>query len=144
MSIPSLSSYSPPIGILVVDDDAAVRAVLQAGLRQAGFVVWLATDGHQALEVYRHHQAAIALVLLDVRMPGLDGPQTLHGLRKINPGVRCCFLSGHTGAYSEQTLLQLGAAGVFRKPFRLNELVQALRQVVRLPEPGRADPPPSE
>jgi CheY-like chemotaxis protein len=138
MSIDPLSFSSSPIGILVVDDEAPVRALLEAGLRQYGFTLWMAPDGYQALEIYRQHQDAIALVLLDVRMPGLDGPQTLARLRQIRPEVRCCFMSGHTGAYSEQGLLDLGAVHVFRKPFQLAELVQTLRWLADVPEP----PPP--
>src|SRR5262249_12979335 len=137
MSIPS-SPSSPPIGILVVDDEAPVRALLQAGLRQYGFTVWLAADGREALHVYRHNQDVIALVLLDVRMPGLDGPQTFHGLRQINTEVRCCFISGHTGDYSEESLLQLGALHVFGKPFRLPELAKILRGLADQGEPGEA------
>src|SRR3954470_11871134 len=68
-------------GVLVVDDEECVRDVLDAMLRQQGFAVWLAADGWEALEVYRLHLAAIDLVLLDVRMPGLDGPATLTALR---------------------------------------------------------------
>src|SRR5690349_11978266 len=76
-------------GVLVVDDQEGVRGVLGAMLRQEGFAVWLAADGWEAIDLYRSRRAAIDLVLLDVRMPGLDGPATLAALRGLDPRVRC-------------------------------------------------------
>src|SRR5262245_59253291 len=64
-------------GILVVDDKALVLALLEFELRQYDFSVWLALDGRQAIRLYQRLYRNIDLVLLDVRMPDLDGPQTL-------------------------------------------------------------------
>ncbi len=116
-------------GILVVDDDAAVRGLLDLALRRQGFAVWLAANGQEALEQYRCHRATIDVALLDVLMPGLDGPQTLAALQALNPQVRCCFMSGDLGLYSEWKLQSMGAAVVFHKPFRLAEIAQALRDL---------------
>lgn len=129
-------SIEPPLvtprqnGILVVDDEAAVRGVLNVGLRQQGFAVWLAANGQEALDLYRHHSHAIDMVLLDVRMPGRDGPQTLAALQELNPDLRCCFMSGDLGSYAEWQLCELGAAVVIRKPFRLAEVAETLRELV--------------
>jgi DNA-binding NtrC family response regulator len=114
-------------GVLVVDDDALVRAMLQAVLQRQGFAVWLADCGRAALEMYQRHREHIAVVLLDVRMPGLDGPQTLALLRRADPEVVCCFMTGHAGPYTPQDLLALGALHLFDKPFRMDELGQKLR-----------------
>src|SRR4029077_6896841 len=81
-----------PSGFLVVDDETAVLYVLAARLRIEGFKVWLACHGHQAIELYLRHREAIAVVLLDVVMPGMDGPHTLTALRKLCPTVCCCFM----------------------------------------------------
>jgi CheY-like chemotaxis protein len=113
-------------GILVVVDEAGVRGVLSAVLRQRGFVVWLAADGIEALEQYGRNRDAIDMVLMDVRMPGPDGPQTLGALRQLDPQVRCCFMSGELGHYTAQGLRDLGAVRVFTKPFRLPEVAQEL------------------
>jgi CheY-like chemotaxis protein len=88
---------------------------MAAGLGEEGFAVWLAGDGEEALELYRRHSQEIDLVLLEVRLPGLDGPQTLAALRQLNPGVRCCFLSGPFGDYTDEELLALGAVAVLHK-----------------------------
>ena len=117
----SETSTSAPVakqrqrGILVVDDDATVRTMLDIGLRHHGFAVWLAAGGQEAVEVFRRHGQAIDIVLLDVRMPGLDGPQTLAALQQIDPRVRCCFMSGESGGYNSETLLTLGASHLDRK-----------------------------
>jgi CheY-like chemotaxis protein len=124
------AGQTPAAGVLVVDDEEMVRQVLSTGLRHHGFTVWSAADGLEALEVYRQHHDAIAVVLLDVKMPRLDGPHTLAALQQAHGSVRCCFMSGHTGGYSDAELLARGAERVFAKPFQLTELAQALNQVV--------------
>jgi CheY-like chemotaxis protein len=121
-------------GILVVDDEECVRGTLNLALRPQGFAVWLAANGPEALELYRHHRETIDAVLLDVRMPGLDGPQTLAGLKELNPQVRCCFMSGDLGSYTEERLRNLGAAAVLLKPFRLPEVTQVLWELASHPE----------
>src|SRR5207248_1562218 len=116
----------PNPGVLIVDDESAVRTVLEVALRRTGFAAWQAATGREALELYARQREAIDLVLLDVRMPDWDGPQTLAALRRLDPDVRCCFLTGDAGTYTEGELLALGAIMVLDKPFHLDELMEAL------------------
>jgi DNA-binding response OmpR family regulator len=118
---------SDPIGVLVVDDDDHVRNFLALWLRLQGFSVWAADGAEEALKSYRRQGDAITLVLLDVHMPGLDGSHLLGALKQLDPQVRCCFMSGDLGWYTEEGLLQLGAERVFMKPFSPADLVQHLR-----------------
>jgi CheY-like chemotaxis protein len=124
------SSLSPDStgkpGILVVDDDQMLLALLQRVFQGQGFNVWQAASGHLALDLYRRHQEHIAVVLLDVRMPGLDGPSTLTELRSIDPFVTCCFMTGHAGDYPLDDLEELGAVACFDKPFRTHEMAEQL------------------
>jgi CheY-like chemotaxis protein len=113
-------------GLLVVDDEEFIRDVLDRAMKQQGFTVWLAACGQEAINLYRRHSQTIDLVLLDVRMPGKDGPQTLAALQEVNTQVRCCFMSGDLGSYDEWQLCKLGAARVIRKPFRLAEMAEML------------------
>lgn len=117
-------------GVLVVDDEELVRSVLEMGLTRSGFTAWVAKSGEEAVEQYRAHRDEIALVLLDVRMPGMNGLQTLIALQAINPAVKVCFLTGCTGELSEADLLAHGALRVRYKPFRLSELLGELWELV--------------
>jgi CheY-like chemotaxis protein len=111
--------------VLVVDDDAAVRQVLGALAAGSGYVARLAADGDEGVAVFSRHREEIAAVVLDVLMPGKDGPQTLSELRAVDPGVRCVFVTGHSPRYSAEELAGLGAA-VVAKPVGLAEFGRAL------------------
>jgi CheY-like chemotaxis protein len=129
MTLPHSPGAAAP-GILVVDDDALVRDLLGATLPRCGFRVWLADGGAEAVRLYPDLRGQVALALLDVRMPGLDGPATLRELRRLDPCLRCCFLTGEPGLYGEEGLLALGAERVFLKPFRLPELTAGLQALL--------------
>jgi CheY-like chemotaxis protein len=77
----------------------------------------VAANGTEAIDLYRQHHQTLSLVLLDVRLPDMDGPATLAALQQIKPQVRCCFMSGHTGTHTPDQLLALGAVAFFPKPF---------------------------
>jgi CheY-like chemotaxis protein len=124
-------------GVLVVDDEHLVRALLQLGLERDGFEVWSASNGREAIDLYREHREQIAVVLLDVRMPGMDGPGTLRALRELSPEVRACFMTGDPNAYDPEGLRQRGAAHVIAKPFRLEQLADVLRLLVQDAPAGR-------
>ena len=125
-----------PLGVLIVDDHDDVRNFLGVLSRAHGFSVWLAAGGLEGEALYRNFSSGIDLILLDVRMPDRDGPDTLMAIRAINPAVPCCFISGHTGHYTEEYLLGLGASALLRKPFRVPELVEHLRQMSAPAESG--------
>jgi anti-anti-sigma factor len=123
----------PEAGVLVVDDEPAVRSLLEVVLRREGLQAWSAAGGRQAVELCRAHPGTFGVALLDVLMPEMDGPQALAALRGLCPGLRWCFMTGGLGAYSERALLCSGAARVFRKPFELAEVIATVR---RLLSPG--------
>ncbi len=120
--VPSL--FSP--GILVVDDDPILLTLLRTILERQGFQVWTSASGAEAVATYRQHQHDIELVLLDVCMPEMDGPATLTELRRLDPGVRACFMSGHTGHYSVDDLFSRGALRFYEKPFQIQPLAESL------------------
>jgi CheY-like chemotaxis protein len=127
--------------VLVVEDEGGVSGMLSLALRHYGLAVRPARGGHEAVDLFRRYRDKIALVLLDVQMPGLDGPATLRLLREIDPGVRCCFMSGNTGEYSAGELLAMGAAHVLQKPFaNLAAVTQLLWDVIRAGPPQPPTP----
>ena len=117
-------------GILIVDDDQSVTAMLALGLALHGFTVWSANSSEAALALYQKHRQDIAIVILDVQMPDRDGPQTLAALQALNPEIRCCMMSGNTGQYTGEQLRNLGTAWIFEKPFGPSHVVQVLRQLL--------------
>jgi CheY-like chemotaxis protein len=139
-------------GILIADDMALILTLLKFELESRGFDTWLAVDGDDALDLYRRHRDQIDLVLLDVQMPGLDGPRTLEALQRLNPGVVACFMSGNPGTFTEQDLLARGAAGMFSKPFRSAAVADVLQRLASVPDsrpffcdwqlPAREEPEP--
>lgn len=116
--------------ILFVDDEAIIRNMGERMLRRMGFSVITASDGRQAVEIYRERPAEIALVLCDVAMPQMDGVETLRELRNLNSSVKVVLASGH----AEQSVVsQVGAselAGFVQKPFTMAGLRDALRNAL--------------
>jgi CheY-like chemotaxis protein len=119
------------INLLLVEDNDNVRHMLELALRGLGFTVLAANSGRQAIETFQ--SKAVDVVLLDVIMPQMDGPETLSNLKKINPEVICYFMTGNAGHYSNEDLLNCGAAAVLQKPFYLEDL----RQLMVRPGVGR-------
>jgi DNA-binding NtrC family response regulator len=118
-------------GILVVDDDPMLLALLRAALSRQGLEVWTCDSGQGAVEHYQRHGERIGVVLLDVCMPGLDGPATLAELRRLNPAVQACFMSGYLGGHTTDALQALGAVRLYEKPFRLETLSTELGELAR-------------
>ncbi len=123
--IPFLKT-TPQTGVLVVDDDEMIRTVLGLFFRQQGIPFWLAKSGTEAAKLYHEHADRISLVLLDVRMPGWDGPLTLANLRAIDPDFACYFMSGDWAPYTEDELKAMGAEGLIVKPFLFKVLAEVV------------------
>ena len=122
-----------PPGVLLVDDEPAVLRLLAARLGTEGYRVWQAEHGRQAIELYRQHREQITAVLLDVWMPGLDGPDILAALKNICPTVHCCFMTGDPAPYTKESLVQTGSVRVFRKPFAFTEVIATINQLASRP-----------
>lgn len=121
----------PRPAVLVVDNDPTVRAVLDVMVGRLGYAAVLASGGAEGVEVYDAHRDRVALAVLDVRMPGLDGPQTLATLRERTPTLPCVFLTSGFTSYSMDELTAEGAVVRF-KPITLDDLAGAIRAVRRV------------
>ncbi|HET7737704.1 MAG TPA: PAS domain S-box protein, partial [Tepidiformaceae bacterium] len=116
--------------ILIVDDDYAVRALTARILDMFGFSTVVAEDGNRALELFDLHRDAIVLVILDLTMPGMDGEQTFRALRERQPNIRVVLTSGYSEQDATNRFVGEGLAGFLQKPFRHQDLIDKLREVL--------------
>jgi CheY-like chemotaxis protein len=123
-------------GILIADDMGLILTLLKFEFESWGFAVWLAVDGDDALDLYRRNRTEIDLVLLDVDLPGLDGPHTLAALQRIDPNVLACFMRANIDLYADEDLRQRGGNLIFDKPFRTADVVQGLRSLLEIAGAG--------
>ena len=130
----SLVSKSPARGgdetILLVDDEEFIRELGVDVLGQAGYRIIPASNGEQALEVYRKEQAHIDLIILDLIMPGMGGSKCLAELLKISPKARVLIASGYSPDASTKGALEAGAAGFINKPYENKQLLDLVRKVL--------------
>ena len=122
--------------ILVVDDEPAIRAVTRSSLELAGYRVLLASDGVEALEIYREHGPAIAAVVTDLAMPRMDGLRLAAALRQIEPRVRILLTSGLGLDGGPAAATAAGIAGPLLKPFTLEMLLAQVQRLLREAPPG--------
>lgn len=117
--------------ILAVEDEDNLRRLLKDMLVDVGYDVHLCEDGQSAVEYYRRHGREIGLVLLDMKMPRMDGRECFAELRKINPDVRALLMSGYTSDADTNQMLADGAAGFLQKPFDLKAMSAEIRKHIR-------------
>ena len=113
--------------ILLVDDEAALAAAVTDALRDAGYVVERAADGEEALARVRAQQ--FDLVICDLKMPRLDGQSFYRTLDEASPGLarRVIFVTGDVAGTDAETFLNESGCRFLAKPFRLGDLLQAVR-----------------
>ncbi len=125
----------PGRNILVVDDEEAVLDVVRRFLEIAGHHVLCAQSGAEALGLIANGRS-VDLVILDVMMPREEEAVTFHRLRQRLPGVPILLCTGLLQPEPAPQLLQAGAVGLLRKPFRMNELWYAVDQALVGPPAG--------
>jgi DNA-binding response OmpR family regulator len=122
-----------PIGVpkrlLVVDDEAAIAALLARLLRHAGHDVTVAHDGAQAWDLFQAQ--GFDLVVTDLKLPHLSGEQLAQRIKALAPHTPIVVLTGHGDQEEEQRLLLIGVARIFAKPLQeLRHFVAFVTQLV--------------
>ncbi|MEZ4728827.1 MAG: response regulator [Caldilineaceae bacterium] len=116
--------------VLVIDDEEAIREVAADILTDHGFHVMTASSGSEGIEQFRQLQKQVGVVLLDMKMPGMNGKQTYQVLRQIEPNVKVIFMSG----YSEtEVSTQVGSGQplpFLSKPYSADLLTHYVRQML--------------
>jgi len=111
----------PSETILLVEDEPGIRRSLARGLRGGGYTVLESADGSAALELFSEHRESIDLILTDVVMPGMTGPELVEHAKLLQPQARVLFMSGYPGAE-----LPPGTR-LLAKPFRCSDLLSEVR-----------------
>ena len=143
-----MTAVPPPAAatrlVLVVDDDAQVRALLARWATIAGHTAVVAVDGRDALDSFARHPG-IEAVITDVRMPGIDGFALLEWIREQRPKLvaRTFFITGDAGSRDMNKRLELLGVPVLRKPFKMESLLQQCQQLLaaQTAAPMSAAPP---
>lgn len=113
--------------VLLVDDEEAIRFLGTHMLASLGFTVLTAADGREALEVYAQHGNEIALVLVDLTMPNMNGEETFRRLRLLDPNVRVTISSGYDAHDIASRFAGEGLVGFLQKPYTLAQMAEGLR-----------------
>ena len=120
--------------ILVVEDEAKTAKFRKKGLGEAGFVVDVASNGEDGLELAKNLD--FDLIILDVMLPGLDGWRVLTGLRQAGRNTQVLFLTERDAVHERVRGFELGADDYMVKPFAFSELLARVRSRLRR-KPGR-------
>jgi DNA-binding NtrC family response regulator len=110
--------------LLVIDDEDAFRETVGKLLTHRGFDVSTSSDGAQGIRAVL--RGGIEVVILDVKMAGLDGIETLRELKRIQPDLEVIILTGHLLKSTEQEGLKLGAFAYLTKPCTVPDMVQTI------------------
>ena len=113
--------------ILYIDDEKTVLEVGSLMLQKLGYNVLAASNGHKAIKILKENE--VAFVILDMLMPGMNGYEIYHQLKKIQPEVKILLASGYTGDHSEKRVESIGFDGYLQKPFNLKQLSEKIENI---------------
>jgi CheY-like chemotaxis protein len=116
--------------LLLVEDEATVRQLARKVLVRNGYTVLEAGDGVEALEVFRAHAAQIALVVTDIIMPSMGGPELVRRLRALRPDLRVLLMSGYTDDATLRRGFSRQDEAFLEKPFTPAALAQRVRSLL--------------
>jgi CheY-like chemotaxis protein len=116
--------------VLIVDDEESVRSVARNTLQRRGYRTIEARDGREALEVYRQFASEIALVLLDLTMPYMNGEEVLRELKIMTPSVKVLLSSGFNEVEAIRRFTGKGLAGFLQKPYTAAVLAATIKRII--------------
>jgi PAS domain S-box-containing protein len=121
--------------ILLVEDETVVRRLVAEILETTGYTVLQAGDGPSALELLRRHPAPVDLLVTDVVMPGMSGPEVAQAVTAMRPGTQVLYTSGYTDSQiGHHGVLEPGIA-FLQKPFSADDLTRKVRTLLDEPAP---------
>ena len=116
--------------ILVVDDEDMIWDILIENLQELGYTVILAENGADAVQIYRENPGMFAVVILDMVMPIMNGREAFGELKKLDDDVKVLLSSGYMAEGEAGDLLDQGAKGFLRKPYKMIDLAKKIRAII--------------
>src|SRR5713101_1213588 len=130
--------------ILLAEDSESLREMAREYLHSVGFTVLEAASGAEALQKAKEHAGTIHLLLADVVMPEMSGPELARKMVSLHPEIKVIFTSGYTDdAIARQGIID-PTVDFIQKPYRPKALAQKIQQVLRAPGSRIGDPTPTD
>jgi len=120
-----------PRTILLIEEDDAVRGLLQHLLEREGYTVLMAGDGPAGLAVAEVHSGTIDLLVTEISMPRMSGREVADGARAARSGLAVLFMSGYADSGTIQLSQENGREGLILKPFRPAELIGRIKEMLQ-------------
>ena len=120
--------------ILVIDDEQGIRDLLDTLLRRKGYDVVVAESGQKGLDLFRQEHPDI--IVLDLKMPGMDGLTVLRQIRGLDPRIPVIILTGAGTPETEQQVRAMGVTEYVEKEFSLHLLGDSLKRLLKTPDPA--------
>jgi signal transduction histidine kinase len=127
--------------VLIVEDEPALLMLASAILKSQGYTVVQALDGNKAFAAAREHAGPIHLILADVVLPGLKGPEVAKRIQALRPGIKVAFMSGYTDTALERHHGFPSGAPFLQKPFTPERLIKYVRYVLDVGSEQDPQPP---
>ncbi|MBA4396111.1 MAG: hypothetical protein C0394_01785 [Syntrophus sp. (in: bacteria)] len=116
--------------LLLVDDEEHLLETTKLLLEQYGYQVLTAESGEKAIEIFSSEKTKIALVILDLLMPGMGGIKSFDALRNLDPNIKIIISSGYMASSKQRDVMDKGAAGFLQKPYRRLDILKLVRRVL--------------
>jgi len=131
VSSTALPNRSWTEAILIIEDEEMLLQLEKSIFERLGYTIFSAANGIDGYEMFRQHNSSIDLVILDMNLPKMDGPETLRRMKEINPAVKVLLISGSELPHQSSNHAIIGSANAFiQKPFDIPELTALVRTIL--------------
>lgn len=127
--INGITTTNPNTSILIIDDDVKLCNVLSLIMNKAGYTTHTANDGRAGIEIF--HKESPAVIILDLRMPGIDGIEVLKQIKKISSETSVIIITAYGRVQSAVEAIRLGAYDYLSKPFDNDEIVLTVQRAIK-------------
>ena len=113
--------------ILIIDDEKEILGMMSSILRESGYTVYITDSGKDGIDLYK--EVKPDLVILDLKMPKMDGREVFRELIKINPNVKALLSTGFVDAKEKNELVNMGAKGFIKKPYTASDIKKKVKEI---------------